>query len=250
MTEQSSTNFENTVAFIYKQTSKRINLKKEKLGLSNYQIAGFKNQKEYNEAPNYSKIDENILSMIINNKRDTEKKNKYLIPSKNAEMYYQAFINNLKFASIHEILWGNSSEIKTYLPQVFQNIMLDGLECNNAQVKNICSDLMNSHSEKNTETKISQIYEEIKEPFLKEFLDFTKAKISKEPLRNAQGVEYKIVDSKGSTPIIDEIKAKKILGTKINEYLGYQKLNKSLENFVENRLIPLFMGNIIEQFNH
>lgn len=246
---QSKVQFERTVEFIYDQTSKRLNLKKDELGVSsNYQIAGFKNQKEYNEAPNYSKIDDSNLSNILNNKRQN-RKNKYLIPSQNAEMYYQAFVSNLKFDSVHELLWGKNSEIKTYLPQLFQNIMLDSLENSNEKIKNICSDLMKSRSEKNLETKIYQIYEENKEELLKEFIDFTKAKNSKEHLESPEGIEYEIVGIKRNVPIIDKKKSKNISGTKLNEYLGYQRLNKAFEKFIEDRLLPLFLNNLILQFN-
>ncbi|MBS7576098.1 MULTISPECIES: hypothetical protein [unclassified Enterococcus] len=244
-----SKDFENTTNFIYQLTSKRLQLKKEKLGLkSNYQVAGFKNQIEYNEAPNYNKVDVSIISKILNDKRENGK-NLYLIPSKNADLYYQAFLNNLNFSTIHEILWGNNKEIQDYLPQLFQNIILDSLKSQNKRIRNVCSDLMNCRPEIELSKKISMLYEEIKEDFSKEFIDFTRAIFSEKYLKNPNGMIYEIVDTKGTRSVLDVQKASDIGGTKLNDYLGYQKLNQAFEKFVEIRLIPFFVSNLIEQFD-
>ena len=77
------TEFENTADFIYKLAADRLRTRKDKLGLTLYQIAGFDNQKVYDEAKSFEKeIDINILSAIFNNNRQ-KKKTRFLIPSTN-----------------------------------------------------------------------------------------------------------------------------------------------------------------------
>lgn len=236
------TEFENTAEFIYKLTANRLRTKKDDLGLTLYQIAGFDTQKAYTEAESFEKeIDINILSSIFNNNRQ-KKKTRFLIPSTNSSYYYRSFIDNLDFRDVHDFLWGNDIEIQNYVENLFMVLYEDGITSGNSKIKNTFYDLLEVISGSDKNAKISLIYYSIKDKFNKEWIEFTKATSAVNPI-------FEIVDIKKSTKVLDTRKPKELDGTEPNVHLGFKKLNDALEKFTEARIVPLLIGELLNQFN-
>ena len=228
--------FDKTANFIFEQTANRIKSRKDELNITLYQIAGFENQKAYNDADNFEKeIDINILSKIMNNNR-SDKKTNYLLPSK----YQAPLTKNLNFKDIHELLWGSDTEIQSYVDKFFVKLYEDGLVSDNLKIKNTFRDLLECYPDSSLNRKINHIYDIIKENFFEEFDGFTKAKNYKKFL-------YEIVGTDKSLNLFDTKKSKNLDGTILNEYLGFKKLNDAIEEFTENRIVPIILNELINQ---
>ena len=226
--------FQNTSQFIFRLTSERLRKKKENLGLTLYQIAGFSSKKSYYDAESYEReYNIDVISKIMNNDRK-EKKTKYLIPAK----YQTQLTKTLKFSSIHEMLWGGENEIRKYLEDIFLQIFQDGMNSNNIIIETSFADLVNNLN-KVTINVPRFIYNNIKDKLFDEFLDFTKA-------INVTNLIFPIIGT--NKWIFDERKSKVLDGTELNEHLGYKNLNDALESFTEKRIVPLLKIELLKLF--
>lgn len=234
--------FPETQAFVYEQTSTRLRLRKAKLGLTNYQIAGFDDHKHYESADgSEKKVDVNILSKIMNYPRSlgSRKKAKYLIPSTTSEFYYDAFIQQLHFSSIYEILWGDSREYKKNLPKIFGTLYTDSLNCCDADVRNVFSELLDLDPGLEYQDKIDSIYSKVYSSFNDEWFWFTTATKQNNDIAT-------IVGEDTNTQLFDVRDVKELYGTVQSEYLGFKKLDSALEKFVLTRITPLLMRVSVE----
>ena len=101
--------FEETIELIYEVIATRIKTKKDILKLTNKEIITYG--------------DDALVSHIIKNKR-LSNKNPYLIPKgKVADI-----VDNLKFDSEKDLLWGTDEEIKHYLKYFFLLLITEALE--------------------------------------------------------------------------------------------------------------------------
>ncbi|MDV7717405.1 MULTISPECIES: hypothetical protein [Enterococcus] len=259
--------FEKTEKFIFEQASNRIRAKKDELGLTLYQIAGFNNQESYNNAESYEKLySVDVLSKIMNNNR-TSKKTRYLIPA----TYHEPLIKKLKFndtsykygvsekikvdkkwvskfyirmgidTATHQLLWGNREEIQEYSQTLFFKIAEDAHESENGKVKNAFEGLYEVYPESDLHDKYELIYLAVKQKFIREFIDYTMAS-------DRCNFLFEIIETK-SIEIYDIKNPKELEGTIKNSHLGFKKLNESLEKFVELRVVPLLLSELISKLS-
>jgi len=141
--------YENIKEFFYEHTSQRVKIKKEKIGLTNKEICGYKvdwvkTQEEYidftyqgeDQEAKFEKryikngvkiLDEKIVSRILNNNKAEYKNraspNPFLIPPG----YVEPLVNNLKFNDAREMMFGEEWELEIICGKLFK-VILDTLE--------------------------------------------------------------------------------------------------------------------------
>jgi hypothetical protein len=224
--------FEQTTRLIYNLTAERLRARKSELNLTYYQIAGYPDQKHYEEAPRSERpVDKDILSSIMN-AHISNKKTRYLIPSGNSEYYYNAFIEKLGFENEHEVLWGSESEIQENLPELFRYLYEDSLNCSILKVRNVFSDLLDVAASVESGDSLDAIYEMVNSDFYQEWISFTKATKAANEIGTIVGLEKEI-------PIADTMNEEDFDGTVLDEYLGFKKLNVAIRDFAEERMVPL-----------
>lgn len=238
-----------TVWFIYRVFSERLKRRMKEQGVSKYQTAGFKNAKEYNEAPSYQhEVSYSMVdSMTAPIPRLDTRQNPYLVPS---SKYYLRFVDTLNFKDVYECIWGSNYEIRNYLPNVFESV------CNEAQFQNnrlgsLINDIKQTQPLRIPNNTIQQIYEGIKSDLLNEWDKFTR-------VRNQETKIATVIDFESSAdnesiaagiPLIDKIDSGGVSREGLGEVLELKQLGEPLKRFVDYRVTPLIMNRFLQQIS-
>ena len=217
--------FQETSHFIYSLAAKRIYSKKKSMKVTYYKLAGYADEIDFETSTEKTGYDPKMINKIALNK--INRNNRYLVP----DMYVDLLTNKLNFNNKHDLLWGNTEEIKQYAPKLFECLLKDCIE-EDVKIKNSILSLLSNFEEGSTEItpeKISTLLEvslddmnAVKDQFVILFTDFTYNK-------------YNSVNQVENEGVLEFNKETKVV-TSFNdaEYLTFKKLPQSIELFVEN----------------
>lgn len=201
--------------------------------LTYYKLAGYVNQIDYETSKKKTGYDPKMINKIALGK--TNRNNRYLIP----DMYVDLLTNKLEFNSEHELLWGDTEEIKRSASQLFECLLKDCIE-KNVKIKSNILSLLSNFGRESTEItpeKVAFLLElsfdhmgTVENQFVRLFTDFTYNKYSP----TNQVASEDILESDTNTKLV----------TSFNdaEYLTFKKLPQSIELFIENDFSSFVMS--------
>jgi hypothetical protein len=176
----------------------------------------------------------------------TNRNNRYLVP----DMYVDLLTNKLNFNNKHDLLWGNTEEIKQYARKLFECLLKDCIE-KNVKIKSNILSLLSNFGRGSTEVtpeKVATLLEvsfdhmgTVEDQFVRLFTDFTYNKYN----------STNQVENEGVLEFNKETK----LVTSFNgaEYLTFKKLPQSIELFVANVFLSfvmsIFLSENIKEFS-
>lgn len=131
--------FAETLDFIFNRIGIRTKTKKEELGLTYYQLAGYENKSNFEQqiAINaFEKYDISIIKSIASGK-PYPKKNPNLIPDR----YISRLTEMLEFEGEIELLWGDFED-EAFIKQIFQKILRDILYSGDLKIKELANKVL------------------------------------------------------------------------------------------------------------
>ncbi|MBV1068162.1 hypothetical protein J0M82_10985 [Listeria monocytogenes] len=141
-----------------------------------YKLAGYANQIDYETSTEKTGYDPKMINKIALGK--TNRNNRYLVP----DMYVDLLTNKLNFSNKHDLLWGNTEEIKQYAPKLFECLLKDCIE-KNVKIKSNILSLLSNFGRGSTEVtpeKVATLLEvsfdhmgTVEDQFVRLFTDFT-----------------------------------------------------------------------------
>lgn len=225
--------FQETSQFIYSLAAKRIYSKKKSMKVTYYKLAGYANQIDYETSTEKTGYDPKMINKIAIGK--INRNNRYLIP----DMYVDLLTNKLKFNNKHEILWGNTEEIKQYAPKLFECLLKDCIE-EDVKIKSSIFSLLSNFGRGSTEVTLEKVFtllevsfddmDTVEDQFVRLFTDFTYNKYNSANQVENEGVLEFNKETKLVTSFNDA------------EYLTFKKLPQSIELFVANVFLSFVMS--------
>ncbi len=217
--------FQETSQFIYSLAAKRIYSRKKSMKVTYYKLAGYANQIDYETSTEKTGYDPKMINKIALGK--TNRNNRYLVP----DMYVDLLTNKLNFSNKHDLLWGNTEEIKQYAPKSFECLLKDCIE-EDVKIKSNILSLLSNFGRGSTEVtpekaatllKVSfDDMDTVEDQFVRLFTDFTYNKYNSANQVENEGVLEFNKETKLVTSFNDA------------EYLTFKKLPQSIELFVAN----------------
>ncbi|KAJ71266.1 hypothetical protein M222_2456 [Enterococcus faecalis AZ19] len=132
-----------TKAYIFSEIGKRIKKRKKEKKITYYQLAGYKNKKDYESRRKdynsdnkeerqfrYDKFDYSIITNIASGKAYANKN-----PNLMSDTLLDHLTKKLEFSSELELLWGDKDEVSNFIKKIFENIILDILHYGNEALK-------------------------------------------------------------------------------------------------------------------
>jgi len=237
--------FAKTTRYVYSSAAMRLRKRKESMKLTDYKILGYENANAYTERGIFDdNFDVKIINLIMNNNRT--KNNEYLITPK----YVAPLIQSLKLKDEAELFWGSVENYDTYVREVFFELMLDILEQGGENADIVNKVLIDYVPFAKISAQIKYIGFDFdpfntpipfvaidRESALKEFSEAQEKAI----LRFSEQTHM----TKYFLEFFNERKQKKEEEEK-GEFMGFYKLDKRLDKFVKNALMPFLKNNIAD----
>ncbi|WP_200833130.1 hypothetical protein [Listeria monocytogenes] len=205
--------------------------------LTYYKLAGYINQIDYETSTEKTGYDPKMINKIALGK--INRNNRYLIP----DMYVDLLTNKLEFINKHDLLWGNTEEIKQYASKLFECLLKDCIE-KNVKIKSNILSLISNFGRGSTEVtpeKVATLLEisfddlgTVEDQFVRLFTDFTYNKYN----------STNQVENEGVGVLEFNIETKLVTSFNDAEYLTFKKLPQSIELFVANVFFTICYVNI------
>lgn len=211
--------YEKTSKYIYFKTGERIRKKMNSLKFEDiYQLMGYESQKDYDKKG--GNFNESVI-LLITNGTARYKENRYLFTSE----YHELLKEKLRFATYHDMFWGNEDEFKEYSEELFYCLIEDMKEDKELQ-SNIFSLLEMKEKE--------EIYEEVRSLFIDNFWQFTLGNLS----------DLNKIDIVSTEKKFGNTRQEELVHT-LEETLSFNKLNKNLEIYASRELRKMLIVSVL-----
>lgn len=231
--------------------------------MSYYNLAGYKNEVEYDTSEIKTGYDPKMINKIAKGIRN-KNNNRYLIP----ESYHGLLTDKLRFNDEHELLWGNEEEIENYAPQLFECLIRDCIN-ENVEIKSQILSLISNFDRESTEITQEKIdrflkisydnKESVLKHFIKLYTDFTynRMEITIETIEKMTNIKMretrkkmKFIVTKKDTGVHHFTKENKSVTNLGDEKcLFFKKLDKNIEIFVRNVFSPFLTAVFISELS-
>ncbi|KXS07775.1 MULTISPECIES: hypothetical protein [Enterococcus] len=208
--------YKNTIDYILEQNAIRI--VEHKGNKTNFNIAGYKSEREFQEkriTPQATEYNPDIIKKLTRGTAKRRKHNYFLL-----EKYAKLFLSELDFNDLHEVYWGNYAETKQYSEGLFY-AFLEDMKKDSIKRQNISEVLERCSKE--------ELFAKVKEQFTYDFYQFTLGN-----LRTSSNLQ---IHHAGIETDEFEPKLKLTNGIIIFD----NKLADNLESFTKAKIAPLFV---------